>query len=120
MCIDEPAMPERAKHKASPLKASLPHCGRGCRTPDRSPRRGGGGVCRYRHDNGGIQPASPAKIAFFKIAWTPQLASTTWVTPKSTATDISEIASSSLSPFCRHQEVPHLAEGIAHRTVERG
>src|SRR6516162_3168501 len=45
------------------------------------------------------QSASPAKIAFFRIAWTPQLASTTWVTPKSTATDISEIASSSESPL---------------------
>src|ERR1700687_6214567 len=34
---------------------------------------------------------------FFRIVpWTPQLASTTWVTPKSAPTDISEIASSSL------------------------
>jgi predicted thioesterase len=35
---------------------------------------------------------SLANIAFFRIAWTPQFASTTWVTPKSTATGISEIA----------------------------
>ena len=32
------------------------------------------------------------------MAWTPQLPSTTWVTPKSTPTERSEIASSSLSP----------------------
>ena len=33
------------------------------------------------------------------MAWMPQLPSTTWVTPKSTATEISEIASSSDSPL---------------------
>src|SRR5262249_13409338 len=36
---------------------------------------------------------------FFRIACTPQLPSTTWVTPKSTAADIRAIASSSLNPF---------------------
>jgi N-methylhydantoinase B/oxoprolinase/acetone carboxylase alpha subunit len=55
------------------------------------------------------QPASPPKIAFLRIAWTPQLPSTTWVTPQSTASDISEIASSSVRPFLRakgQQTVP--------------
>ena len=33
------------------------------------------------------------------MAWMPQLPSTTWVTPKSTATELSEIASSSLNPL---------------------
>src|SRR5262249_48060439 len=33
------------------------------------------------------------------MAWMPQLPSTTWVTPKSTATEISEIASSLLKPL---------------------
>src|SRR5438034_383125 len=32
------------------------------------------------------------------VPWTPQLASTTWVTPTSAPTDITEIASSSLRP----------------------
>ena len=49
---------------------------------------------------------------------TPQLASTTWVTPKSAATDISAIASSSLNAVHGHQEPPQLAERIAHRLVE--
>src|SRR5262245_44209757 len=40
----------------------------------------------------------PANRAFLMTAWTPQLPSTTWVTPKSTAIDMSEMASSSLSP----------------------
>ena len=38
------------------------------------------------------------KTALSSVAWTPQFPSTTWVTPKSTATDIRDIASSSLSP----------------------
>ena len=50
----------------------------------------------YSHRGPPGHPASSANIDFFRIAWTPQLVSTTWVTPKSTATDISEIASSSL------------------------
>src|SRR5712692_8908103 len=40
------------------------------------------------------------------MAWTPQLPSTTCVTPKSTATDISEIASSSL------REIVGIAEPV--------
>src|SRR5260370_42709335 len=42
---------------------------------------------------------APANRLFLMIAWMPQLPSTTWVTPKSTAMDISEIASSSLNPL---------------------
>ena len=38
---------------------------------------------------------------FFMIACTPQFPSTTWVMPKSTATDISAIALSAISPFAR-------------------
>src|SRR5262249_59009712 len=33
------------------------------------------------------------------MAWMPQLPSTTWVTPKSTPMDMSEIASSSVNPL---------------------
>ena len=57
-----------------------------------SARRRSGGVRVYT-------VSVPAKMTFFRIACTPQFPSTTWVTPKSTATDISEIASSSDSPF---------------------
>src|SRR5882672_11251275 len=42
---------------------------------------------------------APANRLFLTMAWMPQLPSTTWVTPKSTAMDISEIASSSLNPL---------------------
>jgi len=41
----------------------------------------------------------PAKMLFLMMAWTPQLPSTTCVIPKSTATDIREIASSSVRPL---------------------
>jgi undecaprenyl-diphosphatase len=44
------------------------------------------------------QPPRAGKMPLPMIACTPQLPSTTWVMPKSTATDISEIASSSLKP----------------------
>jgi hypothetical protein len=40
------------------------------------------------------------------------LASTTWVTPKSTVTDISEIASSSLSPFVVIGAPSQFSDGI--------
>ena len=43
--------------------------------------------------------AMPAKRLFLMIAWMPQLPSTTCVTPKSTPMDMSEIASSSVSPL---------------------
>src|SRR5712692_5418409 len=42
---------------------------------------------------------SAAKTFFLMMAWMPQLPSTTCVTPKSTAMDIREIASSSVSPL---------------------
>jgi hypothetical protein len=42
---------------------------------------------------------TPASRLFLMIAWMPQLPSTTWVTPKSTPMEMSEIASSSVSPF---------------------
>ena len=58
-------------------------------------------------------------MLFLMTACTPQLPSTTWVTPKSTATDISEIASSSLKPLRGHEEVPHLPECITHGEVDR-
>ena len=45
----------------------------------------------------GGQASMPAKTSLRMTACTPQFPSTTWVTPKSTATDISEIASSSVS-----------------------
>ena len=61
--------------------------------------------------------AIPAKMLFLMIAWIP-IAVTTRVTPKSTPTDISEIASSSLIPG-GHQEVPHLAEASrSARSIE--
>src|SRR5438132_1458454 len=41
----------------------------------------------------------PANTFFLIVAWTPQLPSTTWVMPKSTATDMREIASFSLRPL---------------------
>ena len=47
-------------------------------------------ACRY--------PCSASNMALRMIAWTPQFPSTTWVTPKSTAADITAIASSSLRP----------------------
>src|ERR1700683_1780720 len=43
--------------------------------------------------------AVPANRLFLMMAWMPQLPSTTWVTPKSTPTEISEIPSSSVSPL---------------------
>src|SRR3712207_805151 len=43
--------------------------------------------------------SAPAKMFLRMTAWTPQLPSTTCVIPKSTAIDISEIASSSDKPF---------------------
>ena len=54
------------------------------------------------------------------VAWTPRLPSTTWVIPKSTPTESSEIAASSLKPQPRHQQPPRLAESIAHRRIQRG
>ena len=63
----------------------------------------------------------PANRLFLTMAWMPQLPSTTWVTPKSTPTEISEIASSSVNPFGVHQETArHLAERIAQRKMDRG
>ncbi len=46
----------------------------------------------------GLSAYSLSNIAFSTMPCTPQLPSTTWVTPKSVATDIKEIASSSVSP----------------------
>jgi hypothetical protein len=45
-----------------------------------------------------IKLQAAANRLFFRIACTPQLPSTIWVMPKSTPTDISEIASSSERP----------------------
>src|SRR5215472_4478681 len=61
------------------------------------------GPCRRGREGAGEAPSrgiyAPAKRFFSITAWTPQFPSTTWVTPKSTATDIREIASSSESPL---------------------
>src|SRR5271157_1280061 len=48
---------------------------------------------------GSAHASAPANKLFWMMAWTPQLPSTTWVTPKSTASYISEIASSSVRPL---------------------
>src|SRR4030081_1067763 len=58
---------------------------------------------------------------FFRIVpWTPQLASTTWVTPKSAPTDINEIASSSLKPctVIRNRRSLRNASRIARSRLE--
>src|SRR5438445_424751 len=46
---------------------------------------------RPRRERDAVRQA-PAKTPFFMVAWTPQLPSTPWVMPKSTATDIRETA----------------------------
>src|SRR6201996_8858485 len=62
----------------------------------------------------------PAKTRLLNIACTPQLPSTTWVTPKSTAAEISAIASSSLNPlvFIRKRRTFRNASFIARSSED--
>jgi len=59
------------------------------------------------------------KAVCLNTAWTPQLPSTTCVTPKSTAAEISAIASSSLKPLVFHQKSADFAKRVLHRQIER-
>src|SRR5215831_16529091 len=62
---------------------------------------------------------APANRLFLTIAWIPQLPSTTWVTPKSTATELSEIASSSLNPLVVIRNVRTLRKAsLRARSIE--
>src|SRR5262249_62048550 len=88
----------------------------------RPPDPGAAPPSRHR---GGLRAAGraapahvPAKMLFLITACTPQLPSTTSVTPKSTATDMREIASSSLRPcvFMRKWRILRKASRMARST----
>ncbi len=65
--------------------------------------------------------AAPGKGAFLTIACTPQLPSTTCVIAEIDADrDERDRPRPRTASLRRHQEMPHLAEGVAQRQVDRG
>ena len=72
-------------------------CGRQIARPSEGPVTGGSKAAHYVDAFQAV--GEPANRLFLMMAWIPQLPSTTWVTPKSTSTEISEIASSSVNPL---------------------
>src|SRR5216684_266740 len=90
----------------------------------RPPETGGATTRATRHRGGAdrlrdaLIPLYAGKMSLRTMAWTPQLPSTTWVTPKSTAIDIRLMASSSVRPLAviRKRRILRKASRMARST----